>query len=242
MNFQNKFSEGIPREEEEMGLFTEKFTAELFSAKIDANNTNVNFSGINFTHIPDNKPPKNSAPKDVTLVNFDKSVIFHELFATEYHEIGDILGEMQFAFLSFFLGQSYEGFEQWKKIILLLCRCEKSTKENPEFFVNFINVLFWQIQEVPRDFFEDIVTCNNFLLASLKEFFEICSDTRMVQLSKSNKKLRNVVEKKFGINYSIEELENIDDEFSPTIVSREELLGFNLSEDQLQQILNKIED
>jgi len=121
-----------------------------------------------------------------------------------------------------------------------LCRCEKATEEIPEFFVNFINVLIWQIQEVPCDFFEDIVMCNNFLLASLQEFFEICSDTHVVQLSKSVKQLRNFVEKKFGINYSIEDLENLDDEFSPTMVSREELLALNLSEDELQQILNKI--
>jgi len=92
---------------------------------------------------------------------------------------------------------------------------------------------------MPPHFFEDIVTTNNFLLSSLKEFFEIVSDNPSKKLTKVVKKLQKQVEIKFGVSFSVEDMEDEEDDVKPTLVSKEELLGLHLTEEELRDILNK---
>ena len=88
-----------------------------------------------FTNIPIRKLIHGFTREQITKSNFDKSVILNELrekysnsyygktkdgeSAIEFYQY--LLGEMQFAFILFYLGQNFEGFEQWKKLIILLC-------------------------------------------------------------------------------------------------------------------------
>lgn len=58
----------------------------------------------------------------LTEANFDKSIILGELLKKEYDgKSENLLGELQFSFISFLLGENLESFEQWKSIITLLC-------------------------------------------------------------------------------------------------------------------------
>lgn len=36
------------------------------------------------------------------------------------------------------MGQEYEGFEQWKKLVNLLCSCEEALLTRPRLFHEFI--------------------------------------------------------------------------------------------------------
>ena len=47
-------------------------------------------------------------------------------------------GEMQFAFITFILGESVEGFEQWKKMAILMAFADELTLQHPEVFLEFI--------------------------------------------------------------------------------------------------------
>lgn len=49
-----------------------------------------------------------------------------------------LLGELQFAFVSFLIGQSYDGFDQWKSLLNLFCSCEKAVQTRPTLFAEFV--------------------------------------------------------------------------------------------------------
>lgn len=79
-----------------------------------------------------------------------------------------MLGELEFAFICFLFGQDFEGFEHWKNLLTLLCNCDVALSKHPNLFIEFMKVLSFQLKQIPEDFFTDIVSSQNFLLATLK--------------------------------------------------------------------------
>lgn len=60
----------------------------------------------------------------LTQLNFDKSQILKDLIKIEYNkEYKLLLGELQFCFVIFVLGENFSGFEQWKKLLILITSC-----------------------------------------------------------------------------------------------------------------------
>lgn len=77
-------------------------------------------------------------------------------------------GELQFAFVCFLLGNVYEAFEHWKRLLNLLCRSEEAMVKHHSLYINLISILYHQLGEIPADFFVDIVSQNNFLTSTLQ--------------------------------------------------------------------------
>lgn len=77
-------------------------------------------------------------------------------------------GELQFAFVCFLLGNVYEAFEHWKRLLNLLCRAEEAMVKHHTLYINLISILYHQLGEIPADFFVDIVSQNNFLTSTLQ--------------------------------------------------------------------------
>ena len=74
-----------------------------------------------FTDIPSSKLPPSPTPSQITQYSLDKSYLLSFLLEKEYSGEGEgggekgeerLVGELQFAFVVFLLGQRYEGFEQ----------------------------------------------------------------------------------------------------------------------------------
>jgi A1 cistron-splicing factor AAR2 len=65
----------------------------------------------------------------------------------------------------------YEGFDQWKRIIHLVCSCTSALKSQPQFFNDFLMALHYQMKMVPDDFFQDVLASNNFLITTLSMMF-----------------------------------------------------------------------
>jgi len=62
-----------------------------------------------------------------------------------------LLGELQFCFVTFLLGENFDSFEQWKSLTTLLCQCREAlqceadgSSSNPtaEMFFRFIPVVY----------------------------------------------------------------------------------------------------
>ncbi len=70
--------------------------------------------------------------------------------------------------LFFSLTLVYEAFEQWKKLVHLLCFSEQSLLKHVNLFLNLIGLLHFQLKEIPDDFFVDIVSKDNFLTKTLQ--------------------------------------------------------------------------
>lgn len=70
--------------------------------------------------------------------------------------------------MCFLLGNVYEGFEHWKRLLTLLCRSEETMRKRKELYLGLIAVLYHQLGEIPPDFFVDIVSQDNFLTSTLQ--------------------------------------------------------------------------
>ena len=142
-----------------------------------------------------------------------------------------VLVELQFSFLCFLVAQNYDSFEQWKHLVALLCTCVKAMKKFPNLFISFMAdlhfqvqlsfpailfyFLFLQMQEVPEDFFVDIISENNFLVSSLSDLFANVREHEDMapQLRQKAISFENHLTKKFGWDFSQE-----DEEYAPTVV------------------------
>jgi A1 cistron-splicing factor AAR2 len=116
-----------------------------------------------------------------------------------------ILGELQFAFVCFLTGHSYEGFEQWKKLLSLFCGAEEVTMSWPALMVEFVQVLKLQLSHVPNDFFIDPLSGRDLFLKSyLRSLIELCSDSpdADLKLKMVTLELKSFVIDKFGIQLS----------------------------------------
>ena len=66
-----------------------------------------------------------------------------------------MLGELQFAFITFVLGENFESFEQWKSLLMLICSCREAmtTTQRRDLYFRLIPVLYAQIEQLPEEFF-----------------------------------------------------------------------------------------
>ncbi len=134
--------------------------------------TTVHGTQIRFSHIPRQKYPVGASPAEMTKYSMDHSYVLDSLLQTQFKDDKNgLLGELQFAFLCFLLGQVYDAFEQWKKLVNLICCSDESVSKHTQLFINFISVLHYHIKEVPQDFFTDIVSSSNFLISTLHTLF-----------------------------------------------------------------------
>ncbi|XP_036961389.1 protein AAR2 homolog isoform X1 [Acanthopagrus latus] len=131
---------------------------------------------LRFSTIPEKNYPPGATPAEITQCSMDLSYAL-ETVLEKNHRLQplNLLGELQFAFVCFLIGNVYEGFEHWKRLLVLLCRAEEAMRERKELYLGLIAVLYHQLGEIPPDFFVDIVSQDNFLTSTLQDFFQFAS-------------------------------------------------------------------
>ena len=95
--------------------------------------------------------------------------------------------------------------------------CIKVLNQN----VKYLYVSFFQIREVPEDFFVDIVSSNNFLVALLTSLFTLTRDNSDIdsKLKDRIEKFKKSVSSKFQWDFSeIDDMEEPDED-KPVIVA-----------------------
>lgn len=175
-------------------------------------------SKIQFSKIPRQKYPPGCSPAEMTKYSIDSSYALESILCSNYKENeSKILGEIQFAFICFLIGQVLDAFEQWKNLVHVMCTSEEALQNQASLFLNFISVIHYHIQETPEDFFVDILSANNFLTSTLQEFFSnlenMSSDS---DLKKRGLKFRDYLTQKFKWDFTSE-----PDDYAPTVVDLE---------------------
>ncbi|CAG8523987.1 6358_t:CDS:2 [Ambispora gerdemannii] len=171
---------------------------------------------------------------EVTKYSQDKSWLLSELLSKGYRDdYKELLGELQLAFVCLLLGQNYAGFVQWKNLVHLLCGCcEALLTYADNLFVEFLDILKYQLEECSDDFFRDVISENNFLAHMLKAFrynlLDLSSTNRSVELGtlkRKFEKLRAFLNRKFKWEMidSVERIEvGADDEeegeYAPIVI------------------------
>lgn len=125
---------------------------------------------IRFTNFPELHHPEGCSAAEISKHNMDLSFTLQQMMK-RYNNSTDILGEFQMAFVCFVIGQVYDSFEQWKSLLRLLCSCDDALVSHHLLFDKFITSLHFQLNQVPKDFFVDIISRTNFLTNTLQVFF-----------------------------------------------------------------------
>ena len=157
---------------------------------------------IYFTEIPKQLSLKNKTASEISKMCFDKTEILESILKKNSQQ-EFLLGELQFSFILFLIGQNYNGFDQWKKILDLFCNCDDAVEQYPKLFSKFISILEFQLETTPDDFFIQDFTSENFLTKSLVSLFEIVlnEDEKNEELKKKTMKMKLKIEKKFKIKF-----------------------------------------
>lgn len=132
----------------------------------------------------------------------------------------DLLAELQFSYICFLLGLSYESFERWKKLFQLFCMSKDAVAQDQKLFAKFLLAVRHQLETVPEDFLVDIVENNNVVYNGLKEFFRILeiSDFPLEDdLRDGSIQIKRFLDQKFGWEFN--ELDIEDDDEAPVIVN-----------------------
>jgi len=140
---------------------------------------------------------------------------------SDRNQVDEILGELQFSFICFLVAQNYDAFEQWKQLLKMFCTCDEALANHTHLYMTLISDLHFQIREVPEDFFVDIVSSNNFLVALLTSLFTLVRDNANVdsKLKTRIEKFKKSLSIKFQWDFSeIDEMEEPDED-KPVIVA-----------------------
>lgn len=178
-------------------------------------------TAINFTKLKHFKlHPENSTAAEISRHSIDRSFALEQLMNNWDGNLDHVLGEIQFTFVCFLVGQVYEAFEHLKLLLKIVCTSSSFIPRHPTFFMNFIRILHFQLKEVPTDFFIDIVDNDNFLVSILRSLFyniENCDETsESVNLLKTrNDRFKRTLVEKFGWDFNVE---TEDDDEAPVYV------------------------
>lgn len=179
---------------------------------------------LRFSVIPQKTYPPGATPAQITQCSLDLSYALQTVLNKYYQtQPLNLLGELQFAFVCFLLGNVYDGFEHWKSLLTLLCRSEDAMRKHKDLYLGLIAVLYHQLGEIPPDFFVDIVSQNNFLTSTLQDFFQFASGPGVDgTLRKRAEKFKAHLTKKFRWDFDAD----LDD-CAPVVVELPE--GFSVN-------------
>lgn len=140
------------------------------------------------------------------------------LFSFFFSRPVDIVGELQFAFVCFLVGQSLEAFEHWKQLVGLLCSCDDAVSKRREVYDEFLSALEAQLLEIPEDFLVDIVASNNFVYHSLRSLFRTLQLNEIVdgRLKSKAKRFQERLTVKFTWDFT--GLDREEDDEAPVVV------------------------
>ena len=168
----------------------------------EINDTKINtqlmtYENIEFTEFYLNQPEY--------INSLDKSILLEKIIS-KLKTPSEFLGEFQYTFILFLIGEVYEALKQWKDIFILISSSENLlTKKNYEkFFCDFTEIIYNQLRLFPDDLMHDVILENNFLKRYLTNFL-LYEKKEMKNFTKRQKLLKNFVEEKFGYKIKSEE-------------------------------------
>ncbi|KAJ0954437.1 putative A1 cistron-splicing factor, AAR2, AAR2 domain superfamily [Helianthus annuus] len=174
----------------------EALSEQLKNTNVPTSDDTLKKRGCYYTKIPRLIKKKGVVSQDLTSLNLDK----------DYGGTEDLLlGELQFAFIAFLMGQSLEAFLQWKAIVHLLFGCTEA----------FTKVVYYQLKYAlqkgqtdnnvaakgPITLLDDsFLSSDSFLHHLCKEFFSLMLEARVVDgdLLSWTRRLKELLETSLG--------------------------------------------
>ncbi|XP_078177334.1 AAR2 protein family [Carex rostrata] len=228
-----------PQTEMEKRLMDQLRGAKCSSIEVSKSKEN---KGCYYTSIPHFVRNKQVSGDELTALNLDKTNLLESILSGDYGGQEDLLlGELQFSFIAFMMGQSLEAFYQWKSIVSLLLSCtEAPLHTRTRLFSKFVKVIYHQIKHgfiknrdhnsgggIGTNLFldEGWFSKDIFLYRLCKDFFPVVLETKAIDgdLLLWTRKFKKLLETTLGWEFDTNALmAEEDDEFAPVVVPLEE--------------------
>ncbi|KAL8217815.1 hypothetical protein R6Q57_021188 [Mikania cordata] len=229
-------------------VMEETLSEQLKNTNIPKSDDTLKNRSCYYTKIPHLVKQKGVLSQDLTSLNLDKTSLLESILMKDYGGTEDLLlGELQFAFIAFLMGQSLEAFFQWKAIVSLLFGCtDAPLNSRSRFFTKFIKVLYNQLKYAlqkgqpdnniaargPITLLDDsFLSADSFLQHLCKEFFTVVFEAPFVDgdLLSWTRRLKELLETSLGWVFQHNNGDEIfyedDDEvsmFAPVVVMTDE--------------------
>ncbi|KAF5780287.1 putative A1 cistron-splicing factor, AAR2, AAR2 domain superfamily [Helianthus annuus] len=223
----------------------EALSEQLKNTNVPTSDDTLKKRGCYYTKIPRLIKKKGVVSQDLTSLNLDKTSLLESILMKDYGGTEDLLlGELQFAFIAFLMGQSLEAFLQWKAIVHLLFGCtEAPLRSRSRLFTKFTKVVYYQLKYAlqkgqtdnnvaakgPITLLDDsFLSSDSFLHHLCKEFFSLMLEARVVDgdLLSWTRRLKELLETSLGWIFHQNNGDGVfyeeDDEFAPVVVMTDE--------------------
>ncbi|KAJ4706956.1 AAR2 protein family [Melia azedarach] len=207
--------------------------------------------GCYYTSVPRVIKRKGIQGQELTSLNLDKTQLLESLITKDYGGSEDsLLGELQFAFIAFLMGQSLEAFLQWKSLVSLFFGCtEAPFHTRSQLFTKganicanlFLKVIYYQLKYgLQKDcsgtdtgasalLDDSWLYTDSFLHHLCKDFFALVQEASVVDgdLLSWTRKLKELLENSLG--WEFQQSSTVDgihfeenDEYAPVVEMLEE--------------------
>lgn len=197
--------------------------------------------GSYYTPIPRVIKNKGIHGQELTSLNLDKTQLLESILINHFGGSEDlILGELQFAFIAFLMGQSLEAFLQWKSLVSLFLGCtEAPLHTRSQLFTKFIKVIYYQLkygfqkehtstggaEKGTLTLLDESWLSDSFLHHLCKDFFSLVLEAQVVNgdLLSWTRKFEELLEDTLGWDFQQKNAVDgmyceEDDEFAPVVV------------------------
>ena len=176
--------------------------------------------------------PPDATPKEITTHSIDSTYTLEKILSlhedtsssnsssfsnNDVYSEHWLLGELQFAFITFMLGHVWESFEHWRDLLRILTSARCALSNHPSLYLAFIRVIHFQLKHTNEAIFADIVENENQVYHLLRTFIlnlRQASDNGIsIDLRKRGENFAKNLQKSFKWNFDDEP----DDEL-PTVV------------------------
>ncbi|KAF7831073.1 protein AAR2-like protein isoform X1 [Senna tora] len=193
--------------------------------------------GCYYTSVPRVIKRKGIQGQELTSMNLDKTQLLETLLEKDYGGSEDLLlGELQFAFIAFLMGQSLEAFLQWKSLVNLLFGCTEAVsiafQLYPDCIMHMLKMDLFHNFPVkdradgtgPSLLDDSWFSADSFLHHLCKDFFSLVQDASVVDgdLLSWTRKLKELLESSLG--WEFQENSAVDgiyfeenDEYAPVV-------------------------
>ena len=194
----------------------------------------MSYDNIEFTEFYLNQPEY--------INSLDKSALLEKILS-KFKSPNEFLGEFQYTFILFLIGEVYEALKQWKDIFILITSSENliNKKNLEKFFCDFIEIIYNQLRLFPDDLMHDVILENNFLKRYLTNFL-LYEKNDMKNFTKRQKLLKAFVEEKFGYKIKSEEERIIENYLNKDKNQKEKIDYDELYKDEINDDLPVIVD
>lgn len=194
----------------------------------------ISYDNIEFTEFYLNQPEY--------INSLDKSALLEKILS-KFKSPNEFLGEFQYTFILFLIGEVYEALKQWKDIFILITSSEDliNKKNFEKFFCDFIEIIYNQLRLFPDDLMHDVILDNNFLKRYLTNFL-LFEKKEMKNFSKRQKLLKAFVEEKFGYKIKSEEERIIENYLNKDKNKKDKNDYYELYKDEINDDLPVIVD